>query len=374
MSWVEHHKFETLYKKKGRAGRWYQWGVTVYRNDMGHGRYETTYGYVDGLHQNGGKIFQEGNTRKNALELAYARAEKLHKDKISKDQFVTSTDTVVGNDDELRPMLAHNIWEHYEKMQWPNVDVQWKLDGIRAMFDPSHGQLISRKGTVFDMPHILKSIRDMLPSGVVYDGELYNDHMHFDDISGIVRSKKSRADDKIKIQYWIFDVYFPDKPDMSWADRRDWMSEHITNSEHIILLKTEQNVESWDMAQDITKRYVADDKEGAIFRNTSAPYRIGKRSHDLLKMKYFQDDEFDFVGWKEGTGRFRGTPIILCATSDGIEFAITPKLEMEQREALLAQLRDDPPEKGTPYTVRYQELTKNGVPRFPVGIGFRNYE
>lgn len=378
--WELHHEWPTLYKQKGKLGKWYQWRIVVYKNAKGHGRYVSTYGYVDGVMQDGGKTFEEGNTRKSALELAYTRAEKLHNDKIKKDQFgfalsshVEDAD-VVTNDVEMRPMLAHNIWEHYEKMKWPNVDAQWKLDGVRAIYDGTH--LISRKGTEFhNMTHISDDLHDM-PSDVVYDGELFNRDMSFDDMSGIIRAKTSRADEKLKIQYWIFDVYMPKHPDMSWAQRRDWMLKNIKETDNIVLLSTDIGVSSWDEAQDITKRYVEMGFEGAIFRNTDAPYRVGKRSHDLLKMKFFQDDEFEYVGWKEGTGRFKGTPIIICATSDGVEFSITPKLEMQQRQDLLLRLRDDPPPKGCQYTVRYQELTKNGngVPRFPVGVGFRDYE
>ena len=91
----------------------------------------------------------------------------------------------------------------------------------------------------------------------------------------------------------------------------------------------------------------------------------------LQKYKEFLDTEYPVIGFKEGEGAEAGCVIWLCRTPEGREFACRPRGTREDRQALFA---DGASYVGKPLTVRYQELTDEGLPRFPVGITFRDYE
>jgi DNA ligase-1 len=117
-------------------------------------------------------------------------------------------------------------------------------------------------------------------------------------------------------------------------------------------------------------RFVADGYEGIMLRNTAGLYK-NVRSVDLLKYKEFFDDEYEVVGFKEGEGGEKGCVLWMCKTEKGDTFHCRPRGTREDRTELF--------QKGATYigkklTVRFQELTDDGIPRFPVGIAFRDYE
>jgi DNA ligase-1 len=118
-------------------------------------------------------------------------------------------------------------------------------------------------------------------------------------------------------------------------------------------------------------RWTTDGYEGVMLRNKAGKYRVGVRSVDLQKYKEFEDAEYKVVGFKEGDGVEKGCVVWLCVTAKNQEFAVRPRGTHEERQALF--LEGDK-YVGKMLTVRYQELTTDGIPRFPVGLTFRDYE
>ena len=102
-----------------------------------------------------------------------------------------------------------------------------------------------------------------------------------------------------------------------------------------------------------------------MVRNNSGEYGLNRRSKNLQKYKKFFDQEFEIVGYYEGTGNDRGTVIWECMTEDGQIFKARPKGTREQR-TLWFDTADS--YIGSTLTVRYFEMTDDGVPRFPVGL------
>ena len=88
-------------------------------------------------------------------------------------------------------------------------------------------------------------------------------------------------------------------------------------------------------------------------------------------MKTFLDGEYRIVDYLEGTGNEAGCVIWGCETPDGQTFRVRPRGTQEDRKVLFQNGNDYI---GKMLTVRYQELTDEGVPRFPVGIAIRDYE
>ena len=95
-----------------------------------------------------------------------------------------------------------------------------------------------------------------------------------------------------------------------------------------------------------------------MLHHRQAAYRSG-RSGDLLKLKRFDDAEAVVLGYKPGKGKYQGMVGSLKVRSeDGREFYIGSGLKDAQRR--------EPPALGNVVTYRFQGLTDNGLPRFPV--------
>ena len=114
---------------------------------------------------------------------------------------------------------------------------------------------------------------------------------------------------------------------------------------------------------------------------------VGKRSSTLLKVKRFMDTEVMVEGHKEGKGKHKGRMGALCCrlgngkkVDVGIGFTdqqvrgglFAYKKKKKKKNSLIIyknQQREDPPAPGTIITIRYQELTEAGIPRFPSYVG-----
>jgi DNA ligase-1 len=117
--------------------------------------------------------------------------------------------------------------------------------------------------------------------------------------------------------------------------------------------------------EDAHTHYTKAGYEGIMIR-TNGPYKHG-RSKDLLKYKKFKDSEFLVVGHTEGTGAHAGTAIFVCQTVDNT-FHVVMNGPLEKRREMLTHVSDY---YGKYLTVKYQELSVDGIPRFPIGLGFR---
>ena len=112
--------------------------------------------------------------------------------------------------------------------------------------------------------------------------------------------------------------------------------------------------------------------EGIIVRNVNKSYNCGRTGSNLYKLKSFDDDEFLIVDYKEAMGKDYGTPVWVCETHDGSrQFNVRPMATDAAKRQMWAD-RDDIV--GKKLTVKFQELTKYGVPRFPAGVAIRDYE
>ena len=96
-----------------------------------------------------------------------------------------------------------------------------------------------------------------------------------------------------------------------------------------------------------------------------------------MKFKVFIDSEYEIIGYEKEAyhdslaNRFIDLVVWRCQTEDGFEFNCRPKGTVEEKRKMLLNAKD---QIGKMLTVRYQELTDDGVPRFPVGVGIRDYE
>ena len=108
--------------------------------------------------------------------------------------------------------------------------------------------------------------------------------------------------------------------------------------------------------------------EGAIVRLADGLYRYDYRSHDLLKVKSFSDEECTVVGGTHGVGKMSNQCIFACRTKEGVDFDCVPVGTASERAAYLTNLKQYI---GKQLKVKYFGKSTDGKPRFPVGIAFR---
>lgn len=100
-----------------------------------------------------------------------------------------------------------------------------------------------------------------------------------------------------------------------------------------------------------------------MLRQPGSCYEVG-RSNTLLKAKSFSEVDAHVIEHLAGQGRHRGRMgALLVRLANGLRFNVGTGFTDAQRES--------PPAVGSIITVRYQELTDRGVPRFPSFVRVR---
>ena len=108
--------------------------------------------------------------------------------------------------------------------------------------------------------------------------------------------------------------------------------------------------------------------EGIMARNIQSEYLFGYRSKDLLKVKRFLDAEYKIVDFTHGTSIELECCIFICETPEGERFNVRPVGTHEERKVMY---KNGASYVGKLLTVKYQELSNDNVPRFPVGLHIR---
>lgn len=274
----------------------------------------------------------------------------------------------------LLPMLAHDFKKRGHNIEFPAF-VQPKLNGVRCLakkVSEKKVQFISRGGKNFEnLQHIEEALLPIMDVGSVFDGELFTQRMTFQQI---VSAVKRQQEDTRKIEYWIYDCILEEVP---FEERSQILVQVEQNNRKVFEGTPFRRVPTDVVAdkEEFLKRHDGFCKvgyEGTILRNKKGLYRCDFRSSDLQKYKDFIDEEFEIIGGKEGVGRAEGTITWTCwSTEAGKKFDVRPQGTEEQRREWW---RDRKKYVGVKLTVRYQNLSDDGIPIFPVGISLRNYE
>ena len=260
------------------------------------------------------------------------------------------------------PMLAHKFTDHKGKVEFP-VFVQPKLNGMRMLFD---GQTGWSRGNKEIIPEVIQHLK-FDTGGYILDGELMlpDNQLLQESMKAI---KKYRVDLSPKLIYHVYDIV---DDTLSYEERsiivwQLWLK-FPSNVKVVPMIKANNEIEvmKWH------KFYTKDGYEGTMIRNPKMNYEIGKRSYSLLKLKDFRDDEYKILDVVDGDGSDKGLAIFVLETGNGNTFNCRPEGTQENR----AELYKNRSELINRYmTVRYQELSRDGVPIFPVGVAIRDWE
>jgi DNA ligase-1 len=313
----------------------------------------------------------------SVVDQANSEMESKWKSKLDKNYTENESGIPDAAEKSLLPMLAQKFNDKKHKIKYPCM-TEPKVDGLRSlarltgttveftsrMYKPyttlSHlatsvSSAITKLATLYKLP-----IED-----IILDGEIYLHNLTLQEINR--RVKKHRGPETEELKFHVYDIAIKDIEN----ELRNEMVSTISEANIVPVVsdiaKSESDVK---VAHD---KYVKDGYEGVIIRNLKGLYLFDKRSDDLQKYKEFIDDEFEIINITSGEGRETGAIIYVCKVKSPLnnhngEFAVRPKGTIEDRIQLM---KDSKKLIGKKLTVRYQELTEDGIPSFPIGIAVR---
>ena len=361
-----------LYKRDSK-GKTRVWEVEVgYSNDDYAG-----IRTVAGL-DNGKKVTSEWNLSEaknvgksnstTAYTQAQAEAKALWDKRIEKEYFVDIG--MIDSYDKFDPMLAGDYTK--VKVKPTSGYSQPKLDGIRCIAN-SKGLWTRTGKPITSCPHIWEEVRFLLESNpnLTLDGELYNHELKqdFNKIVSLVRKTKFTDADLEEsqrlVQYHVYDIHCSVNPDVIFSIRNLEAQENITSflEEYIHIVPT-TFYNNQDELDELYSAYTADGYEGQMVR-LDEKYE-NKRSKYLLKRKEFITEEFEVISMEEGQGNWSGhTKRFILRLADGREVGAGVRGNQDQLSKLW-----ESQETPTWATLRYFDLTPDGIPRFPVVIDY----
>jgi ATP-dependent DNA ligase len=258
------------------------------------------------------------------------------------------------------PMLAHKFTDHKAKIEFP-VYVQPKLNGMRMLFDGTVGWSRGNKEVI---PDVIQHLQ-FDTGGFILDGELMlpGNVLLQETMSAI---KKYRPELAPKLLYHVYDIVDTELP---YPMRHQIITDIMHNAPENVRMVQTIRVDDETQVMRRHNLFVQDGYEGTMVRNPDTPYETGKRSYSLLKLKDFVDAEYRIIGIIDGDGSDAGLAIFELETADGVTFNCRPEGSQENRAALFKNRKELT---GKYLTVRYQELSRDGVPIFPVGVSIRD--
>jgi DNA ligase-1 len=284
-----------------------------------------------------------------------------------------------GKKSHFAPMLAAKWSDQKDQDQIlaRSVVVQPKLDGVRCIAKADG--LWSRNGKpILGAPHIIDALADFFEErpDAILDGELYN-HDFKDDFDSIIScikkqkpSPKDLALSKEVVQYHVYDMPLIQREDgsvdieSSTIARCKTIEQIVDSLRHSSIHLVESIIcNSREEIDEAYGRWLEDGYEGQMVRTAFSFYQ-NRRTRDLLKRKEFIDEEFIVERIEEGKGNWAGAAKrVIGRLKDGRTFGAG----MRGTYAAGAQkLKDAELYVGGTATIRYQNLTPDGIPRFGV--------
>lgn len=234
----------------------------------------------------------ETTPHQQAVSEAMSRAEKQIGKGYVNDRLDAQTLPVTNKLGKKLPMLATKIEKiNVDKVDWDHAFIQPKLDGERALNDEG---LYSRGGVAMPLPHIQMDL-DLHKSfeGLHTDGEMYIHGMPLNEIGSLVSKPRQESE---QLEYWIYDIV-SDKPfEERYADLKNAFAGAAAHLDPRIKLVPTYKVSNIEEAMRYHNLFLEQGFEGSMLRLGTDGYQDGKRSAKLVKIKPFEDAEFEVVG------------------------------------------------------------------------------
>jgi len=383
----------TLYKQDTK-GKLRQWTISVEPHSSGNGFVLISEaGLVNGSRvPKEGQHITAGAQNRTPFQQAELQARSKWKKKSDKGYY-DDLQKAKGQVKTL-PMTAHKYWKikNGQKVKDRGRDInfpavaQRKYDGVRAHLQVlSNGtvRITSRSGLPTGL--LLAGIRSDalqlgLPDNIILDGEIYagqkpgtTEPLHpLKLINGAVSSKTLKPKHMQilgDIKLYVYDAVLLDDPDADFVTRyrtaAKYLAPYTGNKFELVpnyIVKNETEMEG------LFRKYLQEGYEGLMIRNAKGSYQFS-RSKNLQKVKPAEDDEFEIIGYAEGTGSHSGMVIWECALPNGKSFTVVPKGTHAERKTWFKEAQQGQ-HIGKLLTVEYAYLTDDGVPFHPRGKTF----
>lgn len=359
----------TLYKYDSK-GNLRTWKLEVQDN-----KYRTIAGLADGKQtisawtvaepKNVGRANETSGAEQANLEAAAAYTHKLTR------EYHETPEAAKGGAHYFKPMLA----EKYSGFPlWEQSYAQPKLDGMRCI--ATKNGLFSRQGKpILSCPHIEKALEETFEANpdLILDGELYNHDLKddFPRLMSLCRKQDPTAEELAEteklVQYHIYDCpsHEGNFRNRYLALEALWVDVPTPWGKVLALVETVM-MTSYEAFNSFHGICVGKGYEGSMLR-LDKPYEQ-KRSRSLLKRKDFITEEFPVMRLEEGTGNWANViKSVVCIANNGKEFGAGLKGTYDYAKSLNGRSFETA-------TVRYFELTPDGVPRFGIVIDLHEGE
>ena len=328
--------------------------------------------------------------------------------------------TIKVKEKMYKPMLALKYEDFENKIKYP-VYIQPKLDGVRWVIflnlkgldldDVTYENVIIYSRQQKEYPYnkhnnnirkaLLRSLKNYYDiekkESLYLDGESYGHGTSLQDINSVSKaskgkSKKNKKDIKI-IKFHFYDAFYPSFKDEQFLERYEILEEayggmNDDEKKYVELVDT-LFVETKKEQTNLFRQYTAKKYEGIMIRSPEGVYKkhltsksSALRSKQLLKRKKVMQDEFEVVGYTEGTrGKDVGAIIWVCLAGEKT-FNVTPTGDWathKERYRIFAECEKNNGQgfidkyQGRMLTVEYRSMSKDGVPQHAKAIIFRDY-
>ena len=351
---------EQILYMKDNLGVLRLWGIHY---DEDEGDIVIRHGQVGGLMQQQTEFVPYGKAARSLEEQVESRINsRINKQKDKgyvKDRAVAESRSRPVNQMGLpKPMLAHKLRD-VKNINYEGAIAQPKFDGNRCLIYCEDGinKAYSRNGKpITAIKHILGDLQ--LEEGTILDGELY---CHGSPLQTIVSWIKRNQPETLRIKYHLYDIV---APHLAYKER----------SEIIRTLPLGQSISpvygdpiaSHEALLSRFREYRIQGYEGAILRWGDAGYEDGKRSKSLVKVKQWEDDEFEVINIIPSND---GWAILECMARNGKLFRVSAPGNILEKITIL---RNKKSYIGKEVTVEYANLTNDGIPFHPIATRFKD--
>lgn len=291
---------------------------------------------------------------------------------------------------KFQPMSASGVDDLEELTNFPYY-VSAKLDGVRCI--KKDGVLLARSLKPIANANVQKKFAH-LPDGV--DGELIHEFWTGEDIFSMTQSIVSSHDKPAdQINFIIFDKW--NDVNQPYCQRlidiQDVCNDTnaLNRDTHLVPFRYVTDTGSLEDAENF---YVQHGFEGMMIRQADSKYKFGRATRKqewLMKYKRWEDTEAQIIGFAEKmsnqneaktneTGHTERSSAkaglvpagtlgsLICRLDSGVEFGIGTGFDDKLRKSIWDEREGYV---GKFVKFKYQELSKDGVPRFPVFLAFR---
>jgi len=269
-------------------------------------------------------------------------------------------------------------YEEKRFLQWGSkAIIQPKLDGDRCIAKVGQEvNLYSSTGILItSVPHINKELKSIIGNceGVELDGEIYCHGMIHSKISGLVRTKWGAPEEGKNLQYHIFDI--PTYKDIRYEKRIDTLPAFCSQHQSkIIKVISHSTVSTIDDIFLHLKEYISQGYEGFVLKHPMSIYER-KRSINWMKFKPRKNDLYLILGsieeysiHNEPKGQLGALILIGIDETNRFtsqQFKVGTGFTCKQRKELWKAKESLT---GKLCSIKYQELSKDSIPREPVFI------